>query len=106
MPVGQLYSVRDVQHDHTEERDWKQDGHAWGEEEGTPGDDKHLRVLVVDLEFITTVEIFIGEQGLLASFLGWKLPTAASLVDSPHNYAHQPENSEFYRREYGIDDQN
>ena len=88
MPVGKLYSVCDVQYDHAEKCDWKEDRHAWSKEEGAPSDHEHLRILVVDLELITTVEVLVSEQGLLASFLRRELPTAASLVDSTHNHAH------------------
>ena len=87
MPVGKLYSVRDVQYDHAEKCDRKEDRHAWGKEEGTPSDDEHLRILIVDLELIPAVEVLVSKQGLLAGFLGRELPAAAPLVDSTHNHA-------------------
>ena len=87
MPVSKLYSICDVQHDHTEKRNRKEDRHTRGKEEGAPSDDEHLRVLVVDLELISAVEVLVSKQGLLASCLRWQLSTAASLVDSAHNHA-------------------
>ena len=106
MPVSKLYSIRDVQYDHAEKCDRKQDRHAWGKEEGTPGDDEHLRILVVNLELISAVEVLVSKQGLLAGFLRWELATAASLVDSTQNHTQQPQNSEFDRGKYGVDDHN
>ena len=87
MPVSKLYSIRDVQYDHAEKCDRKEDRHSWGKEEGAPGDDEHLRILVVDLELISAIEILVREQGLLAGFFRRELATAASLVDSTQNHA-------------------
>ena len=54
-----------VQDDHTEKPYWEEDGESWSEQENDPRLDKHLGVLVMDVEVWTTVECHISVKGPL-----------------------------------------
>ena len=105
MPVRQTESIGQVEHNHSEQGDREEHGKAGCEEEGHPGLDQHMGVVVMDVKLLARVKILVALQRLLTRVLRGYLPTATPLIERAQGKAESPQTEHLNWRENGVDDE-
>ena len=67
MPIGQSDAIGDIESQHAEEGDGEENRYAWAKEKSDPRYYEHLRVLVINLELRSTVQVNESLHRLLLS---------------------------------------